>query len=194
MTAQDACQSSGTPFEYGRQRIRLLVKQGWIRKRNNGNKFYYKTIENPATQHFYEVANTATSKAPTFKIPDFYGQHPTVAEAISQEISRTRNLPGSMSLPEFLAHVIGYIKVRSHRTSEGLFNQVPEEEEVREWLERYIKQTQRNLRLAEVIYETHKLWSKSPTVWSWISEGPPNENATRLNDVMLKIATGSYKK
>ncbi len=194
MTAEDACISSGTAFEYGRQRIRNLKKHGWITFRVEGNKHYYRTANLPALEHLYKIAETRTSTSPLCRIPNYYGQNPTLTEAIKSEVERTANLKSTEmlnTLPKFVGAVVNKLRRNSHRIAHGeLQNQPPDAQTMKRWLEEYINQTKRNLRLAEEVLSTRKLWEESPTVWKWIAEEPPGEAARKQAEELLNIYTG----
>jgi len=187
MNAFDALLTCGVSHAYGIKRIGHLYKHGWLVRRQEGKQYYYSTRLMPETESFFTIAQTATSKGPTFRLQNFFGQSMTFSEAINQELRRTNKLPGNLSLPVFLAKLISTIKVRSHNTAFNKPQQRPDENMLKDWLELYILQTKRNLKLAEEILSCRKLWDGSPTTWKWISENEPNETTVKAADDLNRL-------
>lgn len=181
MTADDACISCGVSYPYGIKRIGHLRKHGWLTTRQQGKQYLYSTVLSEETQHFFAIAQNATSKAPLLRIPNYYGTNPTVGEAISECFRNTQKYEKKLgSLPTFMGAVIATLKVRSHRKANGKDSQPPNELTLKQTLEAYVNQTERNLKLAKELLNTMKLWDGSPTTWKWISEGEPTEQSIDL--------------
>lgn len=187
MSAFDALLSCGVSHDYGVKRIRHLKKHGYLVDRRDGSKIYYSTRLMPETEAIFAVAQTATSKSLTFRLQNFYGQSLTIMEAVKQEWTRTSKLPGSYSLPMFIGKLINCIQVRSIRSARGEPQQRPDELMLKDWLERYILQTKRNLKLAEEVLACRKLWDGSPTTWKWVSENEPGELAIKAANDLNKL-------
>lgn len=192
MTSTEVCNSAGISYPYAIKRLSHLYKQGWLSRRQEGKEYYYLTKLTPATEHFFELTKNQMSNTKVARLYNYYGQNPTVVEAIQQEALQTERLKGGGSnFPRFVGYVLNTLRRRSYRAAQGeLTTQPPDEQTMREWLEQYIKQTQRNLKLAEEIYNNHKLWEGSPTTWKWIATEPPGETANQQANYLLEIYRG----
>jgi hypothetical protein len=179
-TGASALIACGISHEYGKKRIRLLKKHGYLRERQEGQKYYYSTARLPELEHFFELSrNRSSTNLALYRFP-FYGNYLTLGEAVTQEIQRTEKLPfqkTKLTFIEVLGKIIVNLKVRSFRKYKGLDNQIPDEEMMRELLGEYIFQTERTLTLAKELYSTTVLWEGAPHIWKVISEGEPNEKA-----------------
>jgi DNA-binding Lrp family transcriptional regulator len=186
-TLTEIVDTTGISFSYCRDRVTKLKNRNYLKEVDKRDRApVYQTCRLSETEAIFDLYETASNtNGKLYRIPDFYGQHLTLAEAGKFVNDRRSKLRGSgKPLFDVILTAIAVLKVRSFRKSQGeIAVQHPHEEEMRDILLDHINQAKRELRLAEEIYNTKFLWSGSENIWRIISDGPPsNMTSTRYQN------------